>query len=61
MADWSGRNPREDVLDFVVGNGCTVRSAQDRDYVGSGSPTFLMTDQGEIDIDRAPSAGYTGN
>jgi hypothetical protein len=61
MANCSGRDPGKDVLDLVVGNRRTVGTAQDRDYVGCRSPTFLMSDQSEIDIGSSPFAGYTGN
>jgi hypothetical protein len=61
MTDGSGRNPRKDVLDLVVGQRRMLRSAQDSQYVRSRSPTLLMPDQSEIDVDRRPSPGYTGN
>src|SRR5260370_34467981 len=61
MADCSRRNPWKDVLDLIVRQRRMLRSAQDSEYVRSRSPTFLMPDQSEIDLDSAPSASYTGN
>ena len=61
MADGSGRNPGKDVLDLVVGQRGTLGSAQDRDHVRGRSPTFLMADESEIDIDGLPWRGYTGS
>jgi hypothetical protein len=61
MADRSGRNPWKDVLDLVVRQRRMLRSAQDSEYVRGRSPTLLMPEQGEIDLDSPPSPGYTGN
>jgi hypothetical protein len=61
MADYSGRNPRKDVLDLVVRQRGTLGSAQDSEYVRSRPPTLRMPDQSEIDVDRPPSPSYTGN
>jgi hypothetical protein len=60
MTNGSGRNPGKDVLDLVVRNRRTLRSAQHRDYVGSGPPTFLMADEGEIER-GLPWRVYTGS
>ncbi|MBZ5603795.1 MAG: hypothetical protein LAO79_15960 [Acidobacteriia bacterium] len=61
MADCSGRNPRKNVLDLIVRQWRTLGSAQDSKYVCSCSPTLLMADQSEIDVDRPRSRIYTGN
>jgi hypothetical protein len=61
MAKGSGRNPRKDVFDLIVRENGTLGSAQDSEYVRSSSPTLLMADQGEINIDRLRSRSYTGN
>lgn len=61
MANCSGRNPWKDVLDLIVRQGRILRTAQDREYLRSCSPRFQMPDQGEIEIDRLTSRGYTGN
>ena len=52
MTDGSGRNPWKDVLDLIVRQRRTLRSAQDSEYVRSRSPTLLMPDQSEIDVGR---------
>src|SRR4029077_3051079 len=61
MADCSGRNPGQDVFDLVVGNRCTVGSAQDRDYIRGCSPTLLMAYESEIYIGTRLAPGYTSN
>ena len=52
MADRSRRDPGKDVLDLVVGERCKFPSAQDSEDVRRRSPTLLMADQREIDLDR---------
>jgi hypothetical protein len=61
MADCSGRNPWKDVLDLIVRQRRTLRSAQDSEYVRGRSPTLLMPDQSEIDLESPLSPSYTGN
>jgi hypothetical protein len=61
MADSSGRDPGKDVLDLVVGQRRVLGPAEDADYIGGGSPTFLMADESEIDITRWRPRSYTGN
>jgi hypothetical protein len=66
MADSSGRNPRKDLLDFVVRKRSMLRSAQHGEHVRRRSPAFLVPDQREIDF-RSPREngpfmyGYTGS
>jgi hypothetical protein len=61
MADRSWRNPGKDILDLVIRQRRTLRSAQDSEHVRSRSPTLLMSDQSEIDLDSPPAPSYTGN
>jgi hypothetical protein len=61
VADCSGRNPWKDVLDLIVRQRLTLRSAQDSEYIRSSSPTLLMPDQSEIDVKSRPLSSYTGN
>jgi len=55
VTDCPGRDPWQDVPDLVVRQRRTLGSAQDCEHIRSRSPTFLMSDQGEIYF------GYTGN
>jgi hypothetical protein len=55
MTDGARWNPRQDAAYFLFRQWGMPGSAQDCEYVRSRSPTFLMTDEGEIDF------VYTGN
>jgi hypothetical protein len=57
MTDGAGRNPGKDVFDFVVGQRRVLRPAQYREHVRSRTPTFLVPNQGEIDLGRSPWPG----
>jgi hypothetical protein len=61
MADSSGRDPGKDVLDLIVGQRRVLWTAQEADYIGSGSPTFLMADESEINVERSRLRSYTGS
>jgi hypothetical protein len=50
VTDCPGRNPGQNIPDFVIGQRRALGSAQDRKYAGSRSPTFLMPYQGKIDF-----------
>src|SRR5262249_33846983 len=61
MTECSRRNPRKDVLDLIVRQRRMLRSAHDSQHLRSRCPALLMSDQREIDLNRPPSPGYTGN
>src|SRR6266699_2066620 len=56
LADGSGRNPGNDVLELIIRQRCALRSTECREHLRRCSPTLRMSDQSEIDLRR-----YTGN